>query len=118
MKSKQVKLVKSILGEDFFDELKKNDVYHPDTRVVTSINEVKIGLQIVPRAILSYLKSSLGHLEKGDLKTLILPWGNGAKMDIQKIDSDVYHGEIYENGKYLNQFKYRSLYLLLVQFQH
>jgi hypothetical protein len=107
-----VQVVKKLLGRDIFDELKKAEIgsgiFKPDTRTTVDPEEIRIALQIVPRAVLSYLVANLKSLEIGGNKELNLPFAN-AQMHVTKISHDVYMGEIYENGKRKTEFKYRSL---------
>lgn len=102
-------LIKSILGEDFFEELKKSDVYKINTKTVTSTDEIATGLKIVPRAVMSFLISSLSHLEPGDNKELELPFAPGCHIQLSKKDHDSFSGFIYSEGKKINEFTHRSI---------
>ncbi len=109
MDKKPDTIVKSILGEDFFEELKKSDVYKINTKTVTSTDEIATGLKIVPRAVMSFLVSSLSHLEPGDNKELELPFAPGYHMQLSKKDHDSFSGFIYSEGKKINEFTHRSI---------
>ena len=110
MTVKPDKLIKSLLGEDFFEELQKSaDVYKMYNRNATSIDEIATGLKIVPRAVMSFLISSLSHLEAGDGKDLELPFAPECYMQITKKDRDTYSGYIYSKGKKINEFTNRSI---------
>lgn len=109
---KYVQIAKKVLGEDIFEELKKAEIgsgiFKPDTRTALDPEEIKIALQIVPRAILSYLVANLKNLTKGNGIDLHLPFAD-AQMHVTKVSHDVYSGEIYERGQRKTEFKYRSL---------
>jgi hypothetical protein len=109
MDIKPDKLIKSMLGEDFFESLEKSDVYKMYNRSVTSLDEVSTGLKIVPRAVMSFLISSLSHLDAGDNKNLELPFAPDCSMQVTKKDQDVFSGYIYSKGKKINEFSNRSI---------
>lgn len=110
MKNKPDKLIKSILGQDFFEVLEKNyDIYKPATRTVTGIDEMYIGLRIVPRAIMSFLMSNISDLKRHTSKEIVLPFAPQSKMTINKVDNDSYSGQIYVDEKKINDFQYRSI---------
>lgn len=109
MKINPDKLIKSILGEDFFEDLKKSVVFKMNNRSVTSLDEVSTGLKIVPRAVMSFLLSSLSHLQAGDNKDLELPFVQDCYMQVTKKDADVFSGYIYSKGKKINEFSERSI---------
>lgn len=107
-----VQVAKKLLGEDIFDELKKSEIgsgiFKPDSNTALDPEEIRIALQIVPRAVLSYLIANLKPLDKGLGKELNLPFAD-AQMHVTKVSHDVYSGEIYERGQRKTEFKYRSL---------
>lgn len=109
MNVKPDSFIKTMLGEDFFESLQKTDVYKMNNRSVTSVNEVSTGLRIVPRAVMSFLISSLSHLDAGDNKVLELPFAPDCSMQITKKDQDVFSGYIYSKGKKINEFINRSI---------
>jgi hypothetical protein len=78
-------------------------------RSVTSLDEVSTGLKIVPRAVMSFLISSLSHLDAGDNKNLELPFAPDCSMQVTKKDQDVFSGYIYSKGKKINEFNNRSI---------
>jgi hypothetical protein len=108
---KTLKFVEAVLGKDFIEELAKAELYKPSTNSVVDHEELATALQIVPKTVLRFLQAHLGVMEKNQLLKLQLPWdkAKNAFMEVQKIDNDVYHGEIYREGKILYNFKYRSL---------
>jgi len=109
MKIKANDLIKSMLGEDFFESLKKSDIYKINNRNATSVDEMATGLKIVPRAVMSFLISSLSHLESGDNKDLELPFADNCNLQITKKDRDTFSGYIYSEGKKINEFTNRSI---------
>ena len=110
--NKYVQIIKNILGEDFFEELKKAEIgsgiFKPDTKTALDPSEIKIALQIVPKTILSFLIFNLKHLDKGANIDLALPFAD-ATLHVNKISNDVYTGDIVSKGKRITEFKYRSL---------
>lgn len=109
MNEKETKIVKSILGDDFFIELEKSEIFKPNTKTVVSPEEIKVALQIVPRTILSYLFSNLKYRDTGDIIDLELPFVPGAAIHINKLGPDNYKGEVIKEGKVLVEFQHRSL---------
>lgn len=112
MNNKQIKLIKHLLGDDFFDTLKKSEIsggiMKLNTNTATDPNEIKVALQIVPRSILTYLFMNLKHCQVGEVIDLDLPFAD-AQLHINKLSLDNYSGEIIQHGKKLSEFKYRSL---------
>lgn len=109
MKNKDVKLVKSILGDDIFDELKKSSIYKPETKTALDPQEIRVALEIVPRSVLSFLFSNLKYRNVNDVIDLDLPWAWNAKLHINKLGADNYSGEIIQDGKRLYEFQHRSM---------
>jgi hypothetical protein len=109
MSIKPDKLIKSMLGEDFFEVLEKSDIAKINSKSATSIDEMATGLKIVPRAVMSFLISSLSSLEIGNGKDFELPFGQGVHLQITKKDADQYSGYIYKNGKKINEFLDKSI---------
>jgi len=104
------KLVKSILGNDFFEVLEKNaDVYKMYSRTATGVDEMATGLKIVPRAIMSFLISSLSDLQTNNGRDLELPFKPDCYIHVTKKDQDTYSGHLYSKGKKINEFTNRSL---------
>lgn len=111
MKEIEINLVKSILGEDFFEVLAKSEggsIFKENTKTATSPEDIKIALQIVPRAILGWLFSNLKWREVGDIIDLELPFAKG-RLQANKLSPDNYSGEIISEGERAVKFKYRSL---------
>ena len=95
MKLKDVKIVKSILGKDIFDELKKSAIYKPETKTALQPEEIRVALEIVPRAVLSFLFFNLKHLSANDIADLDIPWALGAKLHVNKLGADNYSCLLY-----------------------
>lgn len=109
MKDKSNKLIKSMLGEDFFEVLSKSDVYKESSRTGTNVEDMKIGLNIVPRTVMSYLISNLSDMQFDENKELELPFGSQCTMHIVKKDYDSFSGYLYADGKKINEFLHRSI---------
>lgn len=109
MKEKEVKLVKSLLGEDFFEKLEKSDLYKLNTKTALNIEEIKISMQIVPRAILAWLFNNLKPMARKEIKKINFPFCDGY-MNVNKIDFDVYNGTVCNSkNEVVYEFQYRSL---------
>lgn len=109
MKLRDAKIVKSILGEDIFDELKKSAIYKPESKTALQPEEIRVALEIVPRSVLSFLFAHLKHRQETEVIDLDLPWALGAKIHINKLGADNYSGEITKEGKRLYEFQHRSI---------
>jgi hypothetical protein len=103
------KLVKSMLGDDFFQVLEKSDVYKMYNRNATSVDEIATGLKIVPRAVMSFLISNLSGLQVNDNRDLQLPFAPDCYIQVTKKDNDTFSGYLYSNGKKINEFVNRSI---------
>lgn len=109
MKDNQIKLIKSLLGKDIFQDLEKAELYNSQTNTTNDPKEIAIALQIVPRVVLTYLISHLKSMQIGDIKELTLPFAEG-RLSVNKLSNDVYSGEVFSTDhKKLYHFKYRSL---------
>lgn len=108
MKKTEIKLVKSILGEDIFDVLEKTEIFKENTKTATDTEDIKVALQIVPRAILGWLFSNLKWREVGANIDLDIPFAQG-RLVCNKLSPDNYSGEIIADGQRACKFKYRSL---------
>lgn len=109
MTKKADKLIKSMLGKDFFEVLEKSDVYKMNNKVVTSIDELKTGLSIVPRTVMSFLIANLSGLEKDQNKNLELPFAENNYLQVTKKGPDIFTGHIYCDGKKINEFQDTSI---------
>jgi hypothetical protein len=100
------------LGKDFFESLSKSEIWKPGTKSVNDLEDMKIGLQIVPRTTISLLIRELGPMKVGDNKriSILLGGSNGdATINVTKHERDVYSGDIEQAGNKLTEFKFRSL---------
>ena len=109
MKAKDVKIVKSILGDDIFAELKKSAIYKPETKTALEPEEIRVALEIVPRSVLAFLFAHLKNRDVSEVIDLDLPWALNAKIHINKLGADNYSGEITKDGKKMYEFQHRSL---------
>ena len=109
MNFKDARIVKSILGEDIFQELKKSAIYKPESKTALQPEEIRVALEIVPRSVLSFLFAHLKHREVNEIIDLDLPWAINAKIHINKLGADNYSGEITKDGKRVYEFQHRSL---------
>jgi hypothetical protein len=94
MSSKATHFLKKTLGEDFESSLQKFELYKPGTRTVTDHEEIRTALQIVPRAVMSFLIRELAPMNIGESKELKIPVEQGATLYITKMEHDVYNGKI------------------------
>lgn len=98
-----------VVGEDFLETLAKNELYKPNANVAIDLEDIRIGLKVVPRIILSLLIRELPPMKMGDVKAIPLFLGSGAILHVNKHDTDTYSGSIVDNGAVLVSFKYRPL---------
>ncbi len=97
------------LGEDFLESLAKTDIWKPDTKTVSNLDDMKVGLKIVPRAVMSLLISELTPMKIGEAKDIKLPLPNDVRVHVNKHERDQYSGEVFENNEKLTEFKFRSV---------
>lgn len=103
-----MKNIRNWLGEDFFESLEKSYIYKPNTKTALDDQEIYISMQIVPKAVLSWLNLHLKPLENGGILDIDIPFGKG-KLHINKIGPDVYSGEVTDSGRQITNFKFKSL---------
>lgn len=103
--------LKGVLGDSGVEELKKFEaaLFKPHSNLTVSINEMVSGLQIVPRAVLSFLKEHLLPMGIDESKDITIPFKEHAVLHVEKKDTDVYTGSVLKNSRSTAQFKYRSL---------
>lgn len=110
--NKYVQIAKKILGDDIFDELNKSEIgsgiFKPHAKVTIDPDEIKIAMQIVPRAILSLLIAHLKPLPVGGNTDIKLPFAD-ANLHVNKVSHDVYTGDVTARGSKITEFQYRSL---------
>jgi hypothetical protein len=103
-------LLKSILDDKFLETLAKSaDLYKIGSNSVLDPEEIRIGLKVVPRAVMSLLISELAHLEINGHKDIKLPFGKDAYMAVNKNAADDYTGSVYDDNKLIYDFKNRSI---------
>ena len=101
----------NVLGEEGVEDLRKFEaaLFKPKSNVTVSIEEMALGLQIVPRSVMAFLKNILIPMKVGDSKKVEIPISKNSWMNIEKKDIDVYSGDIFRNGEEAARFKFRSL---------
>jgi hypothetical protein len=109
MSKKSDLFLKKTVGDDFLESLVKFDLFKPGTRSVVDHEEISTALQIVPRVLLQFLISSLSSMNFEEGKTIDLPCGVGAQLEVTKHERDVYSGRVLENSHVIVDFKYRSI---------
>jgi len=105
---------KSILGDDIFEAIRKFEIYKPNTNTALDPRELEIAMQVVPRAVLSYVARCVAGMKPGDVRECDIPFGAsvlGTKVNwtINKHGADDYNGEIREDNKVKYDFKHRSI---------
>lgn len=101
--------LKKTLGEDFFESLQKFDLWKPGTKTVIDHEEIRTALQIVPRAVMSFLLREVLPMKIDENKEIQVPFDGGAVLKLTKHERDVYSGQLDQANKMVVDFKYRSL---------
>ena len=109
MSSNSTYFIDHTLGEDFVQSLIKTELWKPGTRTTLDHEEIKTALQIVPRTILALLIKELSPMEIGEAKEFELPVPGGGTISVNKLERDVYSGNIRKSSKILVDFQYRSI---------
>jgi hypothetical protein len=103
-------LLKSILDDEFLETLAKSaDLYKIGSNSVLDPEEIRIGLKVVPRAVLSMLISELSPMPTNSHKDIKLPFGVDAVVRVNKNASDDYTGSVYSGNKLVYDFMNRSI---------
>lgn len=103
-------LLKSILDNEFLETLAKSaDLYKIGSNSVLDPEEIRIGLKVVPRAVMSMLISELTPMQINTHKDIKLPFGVSAYMAANKNSADNYTGSVYSDNKLVYDFKNRSI---------
>jgi hypothetical protein len=97
------------VGDDFLETLSKSDLYKPNANAVVELEDIRIGLKVVPRVIMSMLIRELPPMKLGEAKAIHLMLGNNAILNVNKHDPDSYSGSLVDNGVVLSSFKFRPL---------
>lgn len=108
-KPQAVIFLKKTLGEEGFEALNKYELYKKKTNTAISPEEIRTALQIVPRAILTFLSKELGQMEEDENKEIKIPIEPEAFLSVTKFANDVYSGDVRQKGKIVSSFRYRSL---------
>lgn len=96
------------VGTDFLESLSKTELWKPGTKTVLSLEEIRVGLKVVPRIIMSFLVKELASMEIKDNKEIQLPLP-GAELHVTKLERDVYSGNILQDNVIIVDFKFRSI---------
>src|ERR1035437_3313823 len=103
-------LLKNILDDEFLGNLARSaDLYKIGTNTVLDPEEIRIGLKVVPRAVMSMLISELAPMEINSHKDIKLPFGKSAYMAVNKNAADDFTGSVYDSNKLVYDFKNRSI---------
>lgn len=99
-----------ILDNEFLQTLAKSaDLYKIGTNSVLDPEEIRIGLKVVPRAVMSLLISELTPMELNSHRDIQLPFGKEAYIRVNKNAADDYTGSVYSDNKLVYDFKNRSI---------
>jgi hypothetical protein len=99
-----------ILDDEFLGTLAKSaDLYKIGSNSVLDPEEIRIGLKVVPRAVMAMLISELVPMEINAHKDIQLPFGIEAYIRLNKNAADDYTGSIYSDKKLVYDFKNRSI---------
>lgn len=100
----------NILDDEFVTNLAKSaDLYKIGSNSILDPEEIRIGLKVVPRAVMSMLISELSQMPINSSKRIQLPFGQNAWMDVNKNAADDYTGSVYGTNKLVYDFKNRSI---------
>jgi hypothetical protein len=103
-------LLKNILDDEFLETLAKSaDLYKIGSNSVLDPEEIRIGLKVVPRAVMSMLISELAPMPINANKDIQLPFGKVAFIRVNKNAADDFTGSVYSDNKLVYDFKNRSI---------
>ena len=105
---KHERLIKSIIGADGLEALKKA-IVKEGTSSVVDITELHDALNIAPKSVVAFLINHLQPMKKGESKEIRLPWDDNARMIVNKLDNDVYKGRIIKDSKVIDDFDLCSI---------
>lgn len=97
------------LGEDFLESLAKSDLWKPGTKSVSDIEDMRVGLKIVPRTVMALLIRELSGMENGQNRRIPLHVAPNSFLNATKHERDQFSGDIESDGKKLTEFKFRSI---------
>jgi hypothetical protein len=109
MSSKVDFFLNKTLGEDFLESLSKSEIWKPGTKSVNDIEDMRIGLKIVPRVIMTFLIRELAPMTIGENKEVAIPGVDSAILQVTKFERDQYSGQITQHNKKVTEFKFRSI---------
>jgi hypothetical protein len=100
----------NILDNEFLETLAKSaDLYKIGSNTILDPEEIRIGLKVVPRAVMSMLISELAPMEINSHKDVKLPFGKNAYMAANKNAADDFTGSVYNDNKLVYSFRNRSI---------
>src|ERR1035437_9678711 len=103
-------LLKRILDDEFLATLAKSaDLYKIGSNSILDPEEIRIGLKVVPRAVMSLLINALTPMPLNSSIELQLPFGKNARINANKNAADDYTGSVYDNNKLVYSFQNRSI---------
>jgi hypothetical protein len=103
-------LLKNILDDEFLESLAKSaDLYKIGSNSVLDPEEIRIGLKVVPRAVMAMLISELAPMEINSHKDIQLPFGKVAYIRVNKNAADDFTGSVYSDNKLVYSFMNRSI---------
>ncbi len=101
--------LKKTLGEDFLESLSKVELWKPSTRSTTDLQDIHLGLKLVPRTMMSFLIRELGPMKDGEHKDIDLPVEGNCKLRVDKHGPDVFSGDLECDNKKITEFKFRPI---------
>src|ERR1700749_342350 len=97
MRGNADKFISKALGDDFFEVLSKTELYKPNANIAIDLEDIRIGLKVVPRIVMSLLIRELPIMQMGESKKVNLFLHN-CYMSVTKHDTDTYSGQIVRDG--------------------
>lgn len=102
------KLIKSIIGEELFESLKKSLEKIPTSSII-DLSEMNASFNIAPKALVAFLIRELKPMNSGAAKEIKLPFEEDAHMLVNKQAPDVYNGHIRVGGKIVHEFRFTAI---------
>jgi hypothetical protein len=110
MKPNALKFIEGFLGKEFFQELKKGDIVFTKPYSLTVDGaEIQMGLDIVPKTIMKWLLTELKPMKPTEIKSISIPCDITATLNVHKLSSDSYNGDIVKDGRQIYKFLSRSV---------